>query len=93
MTAAERACCRMMRHQCGQMEMPASQDCCAKAPPALFEDALKSNPVRFQPVAAMVLWVASFDVLTRDSVSQASIQSPEHWPPKSPPVAITVLRI
>ena len=93
MTAAERACCRMMHNQCDQMRMPASQDCCAKVPHALFENALKSNPVRFQPVAAMVLWVASFDVLTRDSVSHSWIQNPEHWPPKPPPVAITVLRI
>jgi hypothetical protein len=93
MTAAERACCRVMRNQCGEMEMPVSQDCCAKAPPAVFETALKSSPVGVQPVGAMVLWVDAFDVLTRDSASQASIQSPEHSPPKSPPVAITVLRI
>jgi hypothetical protein len=93
MAAAERACCRMMHNQCGRMEMPVSQDCCAKAPNALFDSALKSNPVKFQPVEAMVLWVASFDVLTRDRASQASFQSPEHWPPKSPPAAITVLRI
>lgn len=93
MTAAERACCRVMRNQCGQMEMPVSQDCCAKAPPAIFENALKSNPVRVQPVGAIVLWVAAFGELTRDSASHASNQSPEHRPPKSPPAAITVLRI
>jgi hypothetical protein len=73
--------------------MPASQDCCAKAPPAVFENELKSNPVRFQPVAAFVLWIASFNVLAQDSVGQAWLHSPEHWPPKSPPLAITVLRI
>jgi hypothetical protein len=93
MTAAERACCLTMRNQCAQMEMPVSQDCCAIALPSLFEHALKSSSVRFQPVVAMVLWVASFDVLTPESVSQAWIHNPEYWPPKSPPAAIAVLRI
>lgn len=93
MAAEERACCRMMHDQCGQMEMPSSQDCCAKAPSVPLENAMQSNPVRFHPVAALVLWVASFHGLAQDSVRQAWIQSPELWPPKSPPVAITVLRI
>src|ERR1700730_8228108 len=93
MTAAERACCRIMHNQCAQMGMPSSQDCCAKAPRAPLENAIRSNPVRFEPVAALVMWVASFHVLAQDSVSQAWIQNPEHWPPKSPPLSITVLRI
>jgi hypothetical protein len=93
MTAAERACCRMMRNQCSQMEMPVSQNCCGKAASAFLDTALKSNPLKFQSVATSALSVAAFDVLTRDRASQASIQGPEHWPPKSPPAAITVLRI
>ncbi len=93
MTEAERVCCRMMHNQCAQMGMPASQDCCAKTPSAVFESALKSNRVRFQPVAVLVLWTSSFNVLANDGVSQAWIHSPEHWPPKSPPLGITVLRI
>jgi hypothetical protein len=93
MTAAEHACCRIMHNQCAQMGMPASEDCCAKATPAAFENAIRSNPDRFKPVTALVLWVASFHVLAQDNVSQTWIQSPENWPPKSPPVAITVLRI
>ena len=93
MTGTERACCRMMHNQCDQMGMPASQDCCAKAPSSVFENALKSDSVRFHPVAAIVIWVSSFDLLTRESVSTAWIQSPEHSPPIPPPAAITILRI
>jgi hypothetical protein len=93
MTAAERACCRMMHNQCAQMGMPSSQDCCAKAPSSVFDNALKSNPVRFQSVAVTVLWVASIDAFAHDNASQAWIHSPEHWPPKPPPVGITVLRL
>ncbi|MBB5060103.1 hypothetical protein HDF16_004839 [Granulicella aggregans] len=80
MTAAERACCRMMHNQCAQMGMPASQNGCAKAPPAVFENALKSNPVRFHPVAVLVLRTASFNVSVNDNVGQAWIHSPEHLP-------------
>jgi hypothetical protein len=93
MTAAERACCRVMHNQCAQVGMPDSQDCCVKAPPAPLENAIRSNPVRFKPVTALVLGVSSFHVLAQDNVSQTWIQSPEHWPPKSPPGAITVLKI
>src|SRR5215469_16618007 len=32
MTPAERACCRMMKNQCGDMQMSDSRSCCQKAP-------------------------------------------------------------
>jgi hypothetical protein len=96
MTAEERACCRVMSAQCGQMAMPASHDCCTKAPNAVLDGALKSNTVQVRPDVCTVSWVASLDVLTvlvQEQSSQGWIQSPQHWPPKSPPAAITVLRI
>ena len=30
MSAAERACCHIMKSECGQMQMPASHGCCQK---------------------------------------------------------------
>jgi hypothetical protein len=33
MNPQDRACCRVMNSQCGQMEMPASHGCCHKTPP------------------------------------------------------------
>ena len=93
MTAQERTCCRMMHNQCDQMRMPDSQNCCAKVPSSVFENALKSDSVRFHAVAAIVIRVSSCDLLTRESVSPAWLQRPEHSPPKPPPTAITILRI
>jgi len=93
MTAEERACCRVMSAQCGQMAMPASHDCCTKAPNAVLDGALKSNTMQFQPDASIVMWAASLTVLAQQETNQGWMQSPEHWPPKSPPATITVLRV
>ena len=35
MSAAERACCQIMKNECGQMQMPASHGCCQKYLPTL----------------------------------------------------------
>ena len=40
MSTQERACCRTMKNQCGQMGMPASHGCCQKAPPSVHDNAL-----------------------------------------------------
>jgi len=40
MTVEERACCRMMKSTCGQMEMPAPHDCCKKTAGMLHDGAL-----------------------------------------------------
>ncbi len=50
MSTQERACCRMMKNQCGQMEMPASHGCCQKAPPSVHDNALN-------PASAVAGWV------------------------------------
>jgi hypothetical protein len=42
MTVEERACCRVMKNQCGEMEMPASHDCCKGLPTDINTGALKS---------------------------------------------------
>ncbi len=93
MTAAERACCRMMRNQCGQMQMPDSENCCATTPDALFASALKSTPVNIQPNPSVVLWVTSPDVSSIEMASRGWTRSPVPWPPESPPTAIAILRI
>ena len=93
MTAEERACCHMMKSQCGQMEMPSSQDCCKKAMSSDHESALKTDTASFHPAAFVAGWTSSFELLAPHGVGNGSVQRPEHSPPKSPPSAITVLRI
>jgi hypothetical protein len=93
MTTEERACCRMMKNQCRQMGMPASHGCCTKAPKSLHDSALKTDTVSLYPIAFTVGCVASFELLAPQGVGDGWVQRPEYSPPKSPPSAITNLRI
>jgi hypothetical protein len=92
MTAEERACCRIMKSQCGQMEMPSSQDCCKKALSSDHESALKTDTASFHPAAFVAIWTSSSELLAPQSASTGWVR-PEHSPPESPPSAIAILRI
>jgi hypothetical protein len=93
MSTDERACCRAMQGQCGHMEMAGSQDCCKKTPPAVHDNALKTDTVSFHPAVFVTLWVSSFDLLAPKALAEAWFPRPEHSPPKSPPSIISSLRI
>jgi hypothetical protein len=93
MTVEEQACCRMMKNQCGPVEMPASHDCCKKSPKSLQDSVLKTDPVTFCGTAFVALWVSSIQLLAPQAASQAWVRSVEHSPPKSPPSEVTALRI
>jgi hypothetical protein len=45
MSTEERACCRAMKNQCGQMEMLASHGCCQKTPASVHDNALDTKAV------------------------------------------------
>ncbi len=94
MTFEERACCRMMKNDCGQMmDMPASHDCCKETPKTVGEAALKTDTVTVHPLMFAVLVAASFDLINPQDAIVGWVQSPEHSPPKPPPSCIAVLRI
>ena len=93
MTIEERACCRMMKSQCGQMEMPTSGECCKKASTSDHDNALKTETVSYHPVVFVSVWVSSFELLAHQGASNGWVRRPDHLPPKSPPSAITILRI
>jgi|ERR1035441_4205253 hypothetical protein len=93
MTAEERACCRMMQNHCDQLAMPASHDCCLKAPIAIPEAALQSTKLKFRLEATTAVWATSLNASQANNASQSWTQDSEHWPPKSPPAAIDILRI
>jgi hypothetical protein len=93
MTTEERACCRMMHGQCGQMEMPGSDDCCKKTSPAVHDHALKTDAVSFHPAVFVTLWAPSFDLLAPKAIAEGWFLRPEHSPPKSPPSIISSLRV
>jgi hypothetical protein len=94
MNAEERACCRMMKNQCGQMEMPASHGCCQKTPLLSARDnSLNRKAVTFHPVIAPVVWLAAFAVMNPPTDVTAWVERPDYSPPKSPPSTISILRI
>jgi len=92
MKTEERACCRAMKNRCGQMEMPASQDCCQKALPGAYDNALSTKAMAFHPLVISVIWLAAFEVKPASHVT-GWIERPDYSPPKSPPSTISILRI
>jgi hypothetical protein len=93
MTVEQQACCRTMKNDCGQMEMPATRDCCLKTPGPLKDGALKSDSVSFHPLVAVAFWGPLFDLFPPDDATKGWFQRPEHSPPKPPPSIISALRV
>jgi hypothetical protein len=93
MSTQERACCRVMKNQCGQMEMPASHGCCQKAPPSVYDNALDTRAVALHSIALPAIWLTAYELLNPASVVTGSIEHPDYTPPKPPLSAISILRI
>ncbi len=80
MSTQERACCRMMKNQCGQMEMPASHGCCQKAPPSVHDNALDTKPMTFHPVVVPVIWLAASEMVNPASAVAGWVEHPDYSP-------------
>ena len=93
MSADDRACCRMMKSDCGQMEMPTSHDCCKKTSGTLQDMAIRSDSVSFHPLVATTVSLSAFDLLPPHDAASGWIPRPEHSPPKPPPSIISALRL
>ena len=93
MSTQERACCRMMKNQCGQMGMPASHGCCQKAPPSVHDSALDTKAVTFHPVIVPVILLAASELVNPTSAVAGWVEHTDYSPPKSPASTISILRI
>jgi hypothetical protein len=93
MSTQERACCRMMKNQCGQVEMPALHGCCQKSPPSVHDNALDTKAMTFHPVAIPVIWLAASELANPASAAAGRVEHSGYSPPKSPPSTISILRI
>lgn len=93
MNAEERACCRAMKNQCGQMGMPASHGCCQKAPKSTQENAVASRAVTCHPVVVAVLWLSIVERLDLNPVAAGLVDYADTSPPQPPPSSLSVLRI
>jgi hypothetical protein len=92
MSAEERACCRAMKNQCEQMEMPSSHGCCQKTPGA-HDNALDTKAVAFQPHVVPVIWLAASELVKPASAVIVWVEHPDYSPPNCPPATISILRI
>src|ERR1700749_4267013 len=77
MSTQEHACCRMMKHQCGQMGMPASHGCCQKTPPSVHHNALDTKVVTLHPVVAPVIWLAALELVNPTSAVTGWVEHPD----------------
>jgi hypothetical protein len=93
MSTQDRACCRMMKNQCGQMEMQTLHGCCQKTPPSVHDSALETKAVTFRPVVAPIIWLAAPELMDPTSALAGWLEHPDYSPPKSPPSTISILRI
>jgi hypothetical protein len=94
MSTEERACCRVMKNLCGEMgNMPASHGCCHKVPPSVLDNALDTKAASFHPSVDSAVGLAAFELLNPLSTVLEWNQHPDYSPPKSPPSAVSVLRI
>jgi hypothetical protein len=93
MNTEERACCRMMKNQCEQMEMPASHGCCQKTSSSVHDNALDTKTVTFHTVVIPAIWLAAFELVNPASAITGWVEHTDYSPPKSPPATISILRI
>jgi hypothetical protein len=93
MTAEERACCRMMQNECGQMEMPASQGCCQKTAPNIYDTALTGKAAVLDAVAVPVIWLTPSEFLNPIFSASGRVEPEDSSPPQSPPSTVSILRI
>ena len=93
MSASERACCRMMKNQCGDMQMPASHGCCHETLQSIDQNALNAKTVTLPPLAAIVVTMAACDLLVPNFVTGEWVVSPQYSPPKTPTSSVSVLRL
>ena len=93
MSTQERACCRMMKNQCGQTGMPESHGCCQKTPASVHDNALDTKAVAFHPVVVPVILLAASELANPASAVTSWVEHPDYSPSKSPPATIAILRI
>lgn len=95
MSAQERACCRMMKNDCGDMSMggDSSHGCCRKVSYTADLNAVQAERVTFHPAVFVAAWAVTARLIYPPSSVHVWAPLPEDSPPESPPVSITVLRI
>jgi hypothetical protein len=93
MSAQERACCLMMKNQCEQTDMPASHGCCHKTPQTVYFYSPAAKTASIHLVTVAPIWLTASERLNPSAIIARWVDRPEYSPPKSPPSAVSILRI
>ena len=93
MTPEERACCRLMNYQCGQMQMSKSSGCCQKTPAGALDNALATRPSASHPIPVSTVWLTPSELQNQIPSDAGRFEHAVYSPPKSPPSTISILRI
>jgi hypothetical protein len=93
MSAAERACCRIMKNECGQMKMPASHGCCQKTLPGITIVAVDKKAALFHPADTDFVKLMATDLLDPQRLRSELISDLGASPPGNFAPTISHLRI
>ena len=94
MSDQELACCRMMKGDCGQMQMSSGQDCCQKVPQSSNMTAVQWKVPSFHAIAVVALYVTAWSMSPSAMLLPGGVMHPDASPPpESPPSTISILRV
>ena len=93
MSAAERACCRMMHNECAHMGMTASSGCCRKVPAGTREYLTETKSAGDHAAPVATLWLTVADLCAAASVETGWGENVDDSPPQSLPKSVVILRI
>jgi len=93
MTAAERACCHIMKNECGQMQMPVSHGCCQKTVASANLVAIDKKAALFHPSDSAFVKLMTIDLLDHAAFQSASNFDASSSPPGRFAPTLSSLRI
>src|SRR5579863_7933444 len=93
MTAAEHACCKLMKGKCGSMRMPDSHNCCQTTVGNNRLDVLQPHSASFQVHVAILAIATRLSVPGFPLFACHSIDKLDHSPPPAYQPSPSVLRI
>jgi hypothetical protein len=93
MSAAERACCHIMKNECGQMKMPVSHGCCQKILPGVTMVAVDKKAAFLHPADADFVKLMATDLFDQQRLPSDVNLDASASPPENAAPAISNLRI
>lgn len=91
LNAEERACCREMANECGDMDMPSSHSCC-KTLSAPDQNAVAKASFKLSTQLELACFVQPVEFSATIPLGSHVVAILGHSPPETPPAAFEILR-